>query len=215
VSGGRIRIHGVMEREGDRWNIWCPELDIMTCGDHADHAAAMLEDAIMCVVPEMLAAFTFDRDGFRWPKRVTHPRRLGADASGVELFQTFTDYDSDRGPWKHQAIVELKSLDRDVPAPVAVVSGDLWWNCRSGVVSAGVDVRDWAFVPARRFKGLAVRRDEQVVRGDIPSCLIGDDSTLRRAGMSVTGIAEGYLTETLYKNQELYQWSIQEVGDVE
>ena len=56
-----IVVTGIAEREGDQFFSQCPELDVASCGDTADEALDMLEDALQVYIEDLLDIGNLDK----------------------------------------------------------------------------------------------------------------------------------------------------------
>lgn len=146
-----------------QWVAWCPELDVVTQGDHPDNATAMLEEACRMVLEDAInntQTLSADRpadDLFKGEivmKRVVHPLRLGAKASEDESWKTFQDMLSMKYHVDHLTrqmdIFELTEL-ADGLDPTILVGGSFDIETRSGVVRVGVYFDMFGYVPCEKF----------------------------------------------------------------
>jgi hypothetical protein len=148
----RERIHGYVRMAHDVsrcWIAWCPELDILTQGDHPDHAVAMLEEATQMVIQDSVNDLDVDFEGEVTRKRVVHPLRLGRNASQDEMWPEFQEMlrVKESQPWGWFSLSELSDgLDDRF-----IVDGDFEIETRSGVNRVIVWFHDFAFVPSKQF----------------------------------------------------------------
>lgn len=159
------------EKGETQWSAWCPELDVCTCGDHSENAAAMLCDAIREVVSDALssgnwekhpAPATDDEDFFFKRKRVVHPTRLGKLACEDERWPEFQDYKDDKNGWGDTALIDFDKLDSGTEK-IAFVTGFFEWTVRAGVVQIGiVEFHDSSVeVKGLRFRANIVQKLEK------------------------------------------------------
>jgi len=150
----RIRetLHALITRDSPsgQWTAWCPTLDIMTCGEHPDHAAAMLEEACQMVVSESIQdSWTSHYSLETKRKKVVHPLRLGITAELDEAWGTY-QLQLEAQKSDELQLFQLKSLS-DGLDEVIFVEGYLEIECRSGVPKVYVGFNDYVWVPAVRF----------------------------------------------------------------
>ncbi len=148
----RHQIHGLLIFDTCAWCAWCPELDIMTQGDHPENAAAMLEDCIRVVVEDDLSDHRFtNEEPFSVRKKVTHPFRRGVTAIQDESWETFQSMlrlmERNGGGDSFSLDVLADGLD-----PVILVRGNLFITTRTGVAKIDPYLDDYGWVPAENFK---------------------------------------------------------------
>lgn len=56
-----IIVTGIVEREGNQFVSLCPELDVASCGDTAEEALDMLEDALQVYIEDLLDIGNLDK----------------------------------------------------------------------------------------------------------------------------------------------------------
>ena len=56
-----IVVIGIAEREGNQFVSLCPELDVASCGDTAEEALDMLEDALQVFIGALIEVDTLSR----------------------------------------------------------------------------------------------------------------------------------------------------------
>ena len=56
-----IVVTGIAEREGNQFVSLCPELDVASCGDTAEEALDMLEDALQVFIGALIEVDTLSR----------------------------------------------------------------------------------------------------------------------------------------------------------
>lgn len=158
----------------DQWTSWCPELDVVTCGDHPDHAVAMLEEAIGITVENAVSAHYFDSAGDRRPKKVMHPSRLGRFSKEDDEWKTFQElkFQNDK---LHSGWFALSELEDGLDEKI-LVEGYLEVETRSGVVKVNPWLQDQGFVPSELFQVEYEFRDVRHKRFSVRS------SVLKQAG---------------------------------
>lgn len=149
----RIPLHALLRAPSDssgQWSAWCPELDVYTCGDHPDNAAAMLEDAVHIVVSHCLQDWQHTGDHDIKRKRVMHPLRLGDKAHLDEDYGVFKSMESQKFEANHDSFM-LNQLSDGLDSTI-LVDGSLSIETRSGVVKVDVFFQEWGFVPVDVFE---------------------------------------------------------------
>lgn len=134
------------------WVAWCPQIDLVTQGDHPDHAAAMLEEAVRMVIEESINDVAMDSRGDIVRKRVRMPERFGINADKSDDWPTYQKLlkqrDADRRGWSYFDLSELEDGLDDV----ILVSGSYRIGTRSGVFKVEVDFDRFGFVPSETFR---------------------------------------------------------------
>lgn len=124
-------------------------MDILTQGDHVEHAVAMLEEATRLVIEDAINDIEADTEGNVIRKRVTHPLRFGKHASQDESwpeFQKLVELKK-KQPWSWFHLKEMgDGLDDRL-----LVEGDFEIESRAGVNKVSVWFHEYAFVPGQQF----------------------------------------------------------------
>jgi predicted RNase H-like HicB family nuclease len=138
----------------DCWIVWCPQVDVLTQGDHPDHAVALLEEAIRLVIESSINDLSIDDAGSELRrKRVVHPARLGVRAAESEDWPTYQRLLKMResGQGSYLDLVDLDGFSEG-PRRTALVSGDYWIETRSGVFKVDVSFDTYGYVPPEPLK---------------------------------------------------------------
>jgi predicted RNase H-like HicB family nuclease len=156
----RHSIHGLLmlDTPTKQWCAWCPELDVMTQGDHPDNAAAMLEEACRMVLED---AVNYIHESWIEPdlainfrkKRVVHPLRLGAKASEDEswpLYQYLLNAERRVDGYKRIDSFSLNELTDGLDANI-LVGGSMQVESRAGVNKVMVWFDDFGDVPVEEY----------------------------------------------------------------
>lgn len=112
------------------WVSWCPELDIMSQGNGAEHGLAMLCEAIkLCIEDDISSG-----------RRVCHPLRRRDPKSVIEdeNWVTFQDARHFNGAWENAATVTMDDL-RDADGPV-LASLSICFETMCGILT---EIRMW------------------------------------------------------------------------
>lgn len=160
----------IRSEDGLGWCSWCPEVDVMSCGDTPNHAIAMLEDAIKAVCEHDLSRWNWSHEVMT-EKKVEHPLRRGVDAPNTEFwleYKKFSDYV--RGVSREHKFteVDIDHLDQFPNEQFAFLFGRLEIRSRAGIVSVSIrfdDYRGEIYVPAKvvPFKAIITKRIERAI----------------------------------------------------
>ena len=140
----------IKEVDGRRayWLAWCPQLDVMTHGDHVDHAVAMLEEAVRLVIEDGINDMRVDGFGNTVWKRVQLPERFGTKASEDESWDSYQRLLKDRdGKRRGFSYFDLAQLDDGLDDHI-LVSGYYRIETRAGVFKVDVGRDRYGYVPA-------------------------------------------------------------------
>jgi hypothetical protein len=142
-----------------QWCAWCPELDVMTQGDHPDNAASMLEEACRMVIEDVInyihESWVEVELGINIrKKRVMHPLRLGAKASEDDSWPLYQELlSSVRRNEDGTRLLDYFQLNElaDGLDPNILIEGNFVIESRSGVNKVEVWFHDHGFVPVQQY----------------------------------------------------------------